>query len=181
MTITPKLNYIKPDSGSIKDLRTNYILTKDRPLATFKYRKMPSFNQTPVTVDRHGKRLGFGNDLGYFSMNPDSARDGLVSRGTMLRMYSDTESNLNAQIADVRKVVRHSSQPIIPTTQQLAQSNLPRIINNAAINKPLDRLTTPGYVGPEAYNHFYEKYRRLTREKEISPQGYSASTAFLTK
>lgn len=42
------------------------------------------------------------------------------------------------------------------------------------------RINTPGYVGEEAYTNFYTKFKRLTREIEGSPNGYSATTAFLS-
>ena len=43
------------------------------------------------------------------------------------------------------------------------------------------RLKTPSYVGEEAYSSYYRKYRRLSREREDSPEGYSATTAYLSK
>ena len=41
-------------------------------------------------------------------------------------------------------------------------------------------MNTPGYIGEEAYNVFYTKFKRLSKEKEVSPNGYSATTAYLT-
>ena len=43
------------------------------------------------------------------------------------------------------------------------------------------RLTTPSYVGEEAYSQYYKTYRRFSREREDSPDGYSATTAYLSK
>ena len=43
------------------------------------------------------------------------------------------------------------------------------------------RLETPGYIGLDAYMTFYKKYKRLGKEREEATDGYSASTAFLSK
>lgn len=149
--------------------------------------RLISLNQYPVTVDKHGNKLGFGNDLAYHTMQQDFKREqqnrlNLYSRGTVLKMMSDTDSEINAVATDIQeKPARHTSQPPVPRTfslldnrlQKKSAPNLPAIVSK-------NRLNTPAYVGEEAYNHFYRKYKRLSKEKEISPNGYSATTAYLT-
>jgi len=41
------------------------------------------------------------------------------------------------------------------------------------------RLTTPGYIGENAYLCFYRKYNRFEKELEHGENGYSPSTAYL--
>lgn len=180
------LNF-QPGGGAVKDLRTIYRVDRTKPLVSFKMNRLTSLNQYPVTVDKHGNKLGFGNDLAYYTIQQDFKREqqnrlALYSRGTVLKMMSDTDSEINAVVADIQeKPTRQISQPPIPRAFSLLDNRLQK---KSAPNLPAitskSRLNTPAYVGEEAYSHFYRKYKRLSKEKEISPNGYSATTAYLT-
>ena len=48
-------------------------------------------------------------------------------------------------------------------------------------NNKMKRLITPGYVGLDSVQCFYKKYNNMSKEIEKGIDGYSASTAYLTK
>lgn len=185
---TPKVLDKDSSTKSIKNIRTVYRVSRQTPKAIFGINRLASIHQYPVSVDKYGNKLGFGNELNYNTVQYSSRREhtnrlSLNSRGTVLRMFSDTESEVNFIAPEItRKQVRNLSQPILPTTKDVfgikkvedSVKNLPEIVNVR------DRVTTPGYVGEEAYTLYYQKFKRLTKEKEVSPTGYSASTAYLT-
>ena len=101
MTISPKLDNIQPVRDSIKNLKSNYHLAKNKSKTTFKYKKFVTLSQQPITVDRSGRKIGSGNEPNFFSVL-EYNRENITSRGTMLRMYSDTESTYNTVIPDVK-------------------------------------------------------------------------------
>ena len=85
------------------------------------------------------------------------------------------------EFVTLKRDQRHSSQSILPRVESIEEPTITRttsVVNLPKVN-PRDRTSTPGYVGEEAYSHYYKKYRRLSKEKEISPNGYSATTAYL--
>jgi len=45
----------------------------------------------------------------------------------------------------------------------------------------MKRTQTPGYIGIEPVQTYYRKYKNLDKEMELDPEGYSASTAYLSK
>ena len=45
----------------------------------------------------------------------------------------------------------------------------------------IKRLTTPGYIGDQAVEVYYKKYKNMEKELEDNNEGYSASTAYLSK
>lgn len=51
-----------------------------------------------------------------------------------------------------------------------------RLSDDGKMRKP-----TPGYIGPESMREFYKKFKQLDRELEENSEGYSASTAYLSK
>lgn len=192
-------NLIRQQSGneSVKNIATVYKIRRNQPMASFKNLKFSALEKNPVQVDKFGNKLAFGSG-NFFTFQNDSRRGSIskrniTSRGTVLRMFSESESEKNQGIPDINLKMqqRNFSQPPIPTTNDLIENKLeskivkmPTIKNlpdNFQEIKPRDQLKTPSYVGEEAYLHYYKKFRRLSKEKEISPNGYSATTAYLTK
>ena len=171
----------------LNNIKTIYRVKKNITKANFSSHK-GAFLTKQISVDKFGRKIGFGGDMYYQTLayhnRAESNRMNIASRGTMLRMLSDTESEVNQPTATESnlKAQRNRSQPSLPkmsgflenVSQKESVSNLPAIYNN-----PKERLNTPSYVGDEAYSNFYKKYRRISKEREVSKDGYSASTAFL--
>jgi hypothetical protein len=178
----------QPERGNIKNIKTVLRAQKQIPLASFRINKGNNFSKSHSSLDHHGNKIGFGIDQNYRHLPYDKRNDfNPVSRGTVLRMFSDTESELNLVMPSnetVRKITRNLSQPSLPKTNHLTDSKLSKKVTAYALpniaKNTISRINTPGYIGEEAYNNFYKKFRRLSREKEISPNGYSATTAYLT-
>lgn len=166
-------------------------MKKNHLMATFKPAKYKQFHHE-VKVDKHGNRIGFGAPVNYNTIIQDLKsenvnRMNLVSRGTVLKMFSeDNETDTPAPVRlkeSILKQQRNLSMPNLQKVQDVLVDQKARKVSNPAlplIHNVREGLTTPGYVGEEAYANFYKKYKRINREKEISPNGYSATTAYLT-
>jgi NLR family CARD domain-containing protein 3 len=193
----PNLDKQHSEIASAKKMKSVYKIHKNRPMASFRNLKFSALDKNPVQIDKFGNKLAFGSN-NFFTFQSDSRRESLskrniTSRGTVLRMFSESESDFNQGIPDINLKMqqRNQSQPPIPNTNVLIDNRIDwkpvkmPTIKNALANFPeiksRDQLTTPSYVGEEAYSNYYKKYRRLSKEKEISPNGYSATTAYLTK
>ena len=148
------------------------------------------FGENQISVDKFGNKIGFGGDQFHQALNYNidkeyQSRLNMASRGTILRMMSDGEEEINAKISPNvgLKGQRNLSQPNFPTSTAILR-NIERKSSNPSLPAlnldSKNRITTPGYVGEEAYSNFYKKYRRLSKEREIWEEGYSATTAYLT-
>jgi hypothetical protein len=91
-------------------------------------------------------------------------------------LMPNTESHFRNQ--------RNNSQLNLPKASTLIDIKLNRKDSYDVLPiipaNPKDRIFTPSYIGEEAYSNFYKKFRRLSKEKEVSLKGYSATTAYLT-
>jgi hypothetical protein len=138
--------------------------------------------------DKYGNKLGFITEPIYRTMQNELRTDTNEIEGhSMYRTHDVNEPEINYLMPNTESLFRNqrnNSQPNLPKASTMIDIKLNRKESYDALPvipaNPKDRIFTPSYVGEEAYSNFYKKFRRLSKEKEVSAKGYSATTAYLT-
>ncbi len=94
---------------------------KPTPMATF-HSINANYYKKQISFDNHGNKIGFGEEPSYSVVNYKRKMDAqrglnLASRGTVLKMLSESEADIEPSTEKKIRAHRNLSQPSLPSPQ----------------------------------------------------------------